>query len=163
MHRDICDDTSTRKGEDMASKLKSPAGHGPRRDRTVQEYQHDTYKLRGKLKEPTVCSGCGALFHKGRWTWGFVPKDATPTTCPACHRAHDRYPKGLVTITGKLNESQQEQVRGVIKNTEAREIREHPALTNYGHRAPARRTCDFDDRHAPATADWRSLKACLSR
>lgn len=51
MHRDICDDTSTRKGEAMASKMKSPTGHGPRQDRTVQEYQHDTYKLRGKLKE----------------------------------------------------------------------------------------------------------------
>ena len=101
----------------MASKMKSPAGPGPRRDRTVQEYQHDTYKLRGKLKEPTVCR---------RWTWGFVPKGATSTTCPACHRARDRYPKGLVTITGNFNESQQEQVRGVIKNTEAREIREHP-------------------------------------
>jgi hypothetical protein len=103
----------------MASKMKGPAGHGPRRDRTVQEYQHDTYKLRGKLKEPTVCSGCGALFHKGRWTWGFVPIGAASTTCPAGHRAHDRYPKGLVTITGHFNESLQEQVRGVIKNTEA--------------------------------------------
>lgn len=36
-------------------------GHAARRDRFVQEGQHDTYKLPGKLKEPTVCKTCGAL------------------------------------------------------------------------------------------------------
>jgi hypothetical protein len=29
--------------------------HGGRRDRMLQEYRHDTYKLPGKLKEPTGC------------------------------------------------------------------------------------------------------------
>lgn len=110
----------------MAAKAKATARRGARRDRLVQEYQHDTYKVRGKLKEPTVCSGCGALFHKGRWTWGSVPRGAHSTTCPACHRTHDKYPKGLVTITGDFKEAQHEQVRGVIRNTEAREMKEHP-------------------------------------
>ena len=51
----------------------SEGGHGARHDRFVQEYQHDSYKMPGKLKEPTVCKSCGALYHKGRWTWGAKP------------------------------------------------------------------------------------------
>ena len=134
----------------MASKIKRPTGHGPRRDRIVQEYEHDPYKLRGKLKEPTVCSGCGALFHKGRWTWAFVPSGATSTTCPACHRVHDKYPKGLVTITGTFNESQQDQVRGVIKNAEARESREHPLSRIIGiERRPEGLVISTTDTHLP--------------
>jgi len=110
----------------MAPKAQFPAGRGARRDRTVQEYQHDTYKQRGKLKAPTVCSGCGALFHKGRWTWGHAPLRAMSSTCPACHRTRDKYPKGLVTITGRFKDEQREQVQGVIRNAEAREMQEHP-------------------------------------
>lgn len=110
----------------MAAKQKATAVRGARRDRMVQEYQHDTYKQRGKLKEPTVCGGCGALFHKGRWTWNSVPVGSASTICPACHRTRDRYPKGLVTITGSFKEKQHEQVVGIIHNTEAQEKKEHP-------------------------------------
>lgn len=110
----------------MAAKTKSPAGLGARRDRTLQEYQHDTYKLRGKLKEPTVCSGCGALFHKGRWTWVSAPENAAEIVCPACLRIRDKYPKGLVTIKGGVKDEQHEQVIGLVENTEAIEKKEHP-------------------------------------
>jgi NMD protein affecting ribosome stability and mRNA decay len=110
----------------MAAKTKTLAGLGARRDRSVQEYQHDTYKLRGKLKEPTVCPECGALFHKGRWTWGTAPSTAEAASCPACHRMRDKYPKGFVTIKGGFKDEQREQVIGVVKNTEAIEKKEHP-------------------------------------
>lgn len=50
----------------MAAKVNTTATRRARRDRMVQEYRHDTYRLRGKLKEPTVCSGCGALFHSAK-------------------------------------------------------------------------------------------------
>jgi NMD protein affecting ribosome stability and mRNA decay len=106
--------------------MKVPAGLGARRDRTVQEFQHDTYKLPGKLKEPTVCPECGALFHKGRWTWGPAPSNAEQTSCPACHRIRDKYPKGFVTIKGGFKDEQHEQVLGVVKNTEEIEKKEHP-------------------------------------
>jgi NMD protein affecting ribosome stability and mRNA decay len=110
----------------MSAKIKTPAGLGARRDRSVQEYQHDTYKLRGKLKEPTVCPECGALFHKGRWTWGIAPDKAEEASCPACHRMRDKYPKGLVTIQGAFKDDQHQQVLGVVKNTETIEKKEHP-------------------------------------
>lgn len=66
----------------MTAKTKTSAGLGARHDRTVQEYQHDTYKLRGKLTEPTACTECGAVVHKGRWTWGAKPTDADEIICP---------------------------------------------------------------------------------
>ena len=112
----------------MAQKTKSPAGLGARRDRTVQEHQHDTYKLRRKLKEPTVCSECRAFFHKGRWTWGPAPTNAIGIVCPACLRVRDKYPKGLVTIKGEGTGEQHEQVIGLVKNTEEIENKEHPLL-----------------------------------
>lgn len=110
----------------MAAKATAPARQGTRRDRMLQEHRHDTYRVFGKLKEPTVCSGCGALFHKGRWTWGAAPKGAATATCPACHRLHDKYPMGLVTIAGSFKETQHEQVMGVIHNAAAQEKKEHP-------------------------------------
>ena len=108
------------------SSSQNPGGWGTRRDRMVQEYQHDTYKLRGKLKEPTVCTECGAIFHKGRWTWGAKPEAAYEIVCPACMRVRDKYPKGLITLKGSFKDEQKEQVMGVIHNTEAQEKQQHP-------------------------------------
>jgi len=101
-------------------------GHEGRRDRLIQEYQHDTYKLPGKLKEPTVCPTCKAVFHKGRWSWEVPPTGAHETLCPACARIQDKYPKGLLTLKGTFADEQQEQVLGLAKNTEAQETKEHP-------------------------------------
>lgn len=65
-------------------------GHSTRRDRFVEEYKHDSYKMPGKLKEPTVCRSCGALYRKGRWTWDTKPAGAEHITCPACLRIQDK-------------------------------------------------------------------------
>lgn len=101
-------------------------GHGARRDRFVQEYQHDSYKLPGKLTEPTVCPTCSAVFHKGRWSWSAPPAGAHETVCPACHRVKDKYPKGFLTLKGAFASQQSEQVMGTIKNIETKENKEHP-------------------------------------
>jgi NMD protein affecting ribosome stability and mRNA decay len=110
----------------MAAKTKTPAGLGARRDRNIQEHRHDTYKLAGKLKEPAVCPGCKAVFHKGHWSWATPPSDAHETLCPACHRIHDKYPKGFLTLKGAFPRQEHDQVMGVVKNTEAKENKEHP-------------------------------------
>ena len=102
------------------------SGHGARHDRFVQEYQHDSYKIPGKLKEPTSCKACGALYHKGRWTWGVKPAGADEIVCPACLRIQDKYPKGLVTLKGSYLEHHRDEVMGMIRNTEVQEKKEHP-------------------------------------
>ena len=101
-------------------------GHSARRDRFVEEYQHDSYKMPGKLKEPTVCKQCGALYRKGRWTWDARPADAEEIVCPACLRIHDKNPKGFVTVKGAYMTQHRDQVMGLIHNTEAREKKEYP-------------------------------------
>ncbi len=110
----------------MVSKVTPPAGHGRRHDRMITEYEHDSYKLPGKLKEPTVCPECRAVFHKGRWAWGAVPSEAEAVTCPACHRIKDKYPKGLLTLKGSFVEKEHEQVAGLARRIEAKENKNHP-------------------------------------
>ena len=54
----------------MTGPVNFRAGFRPvRRDKLIQERVHDTYKIWGKLPEPTECPDCGAVWHKGRWQW----------------------------------------------------------------------------------------------
>ncbi len=99
---------------------------GRDRDRLIQEHDHDTYKSKRKLPEPTVCPECGAVFHQGRWTWAPRPPDAHETLCPACHRVHDRYPAGYVTLSGEFLRDHSQELLGLVRHVEAREKAEHP-------------------------------------
>jgi hypothetical protein len=101
-------------------------GHGARRDRNIEGYKHDSYRMPGKLKEPTVCSTCGALYQKGRWTWGAGAADAERIICPACLRIQDKNPKGYVTLKGTYPAQHRDQVMGLIRNIEAQEKKSHP-------------------------------------
>ena len=40
-----------------------------RGDRLMRERVHDPYKTRLKLRDPTLCPQCGAVYSKGRWHW----------------------------------------------------------------------------------------------
>ena len=134
----------------MTTKSNPASGSGVRRDRTLQEYQHDTYKLRGKLKEPTVCTECRAVFHKGRWTWEPKPAGAYEITCPACLRIRDKYPKGFLTLKGSFADEQHEQVMGVVHNVETKEKQEHPLSRLMGvERRPEGLVVSTTDTHLP--------------
>ena len=97
-----------------------------RRDRTIQEARHDVYQVRGKFREPTVCPQCGAVFHKGRWTWGAKPAKAHETTCPACERINGHNPAGLLTWRGPFVNLHRDELLGLIRNEEAKAKAEHP-------------------------------------
>ncbi len=71
-----------------------------RGDRLIRERVHDPYKTRLKLPEPTVCPQCGAVFHKGRWTWDDRPPEAKEEFCQACRRINGKYPAGILTLSG---------------------------------------------------------------
>jgi NMD protein affecting ribosome stability and mRNA decay len=98
---------------------------GRQSDRLIREHEHDTYKSRRKLPEPTVCPECGAVFHRGRWAWGERPPQAHETHCPACLRIRDRYPAGYVTLSGPFLEQHEQEILGLARNIEAREKAEH--------------------------------------
>ena len=85
------------------SQSSKPRGQDPpRRDRLIREREHDTYKVRGQLPDPTACPECGAMYRAGRWTWGSAPVDAQRVVCPACQRIKDDYPGGFLTLGGSF-------------------------------------------------------------
>jgi NMD protein affecting ribosome stability and mRNA decay len=97
-----------------------------RHDRLWQEQVHDSYKAKGKLPEPSVCPACGAVFHHGRWQWMDAPRGAHAETCPACHRIHDHYPAGFLTLQGTFIRDHRDEVMNLVHNIEKREKSEHP-------------------------------------
>lgn len=105
------------------------SANGPshrRRDRLLREYEHDTYKMRGKPREPTVCPECRAVYHKGRWQWSAVPDGAHPMVCPACQRVHDRCPAGFLALNGPFFADHRNEILHLAHNVEAREKGLHP-------------------------------------
>ena len=104
----------------------NPSNRPVRRDRRIQERIHDTYRSTTKLREPTVCEQCGAVFEAGRWGWGSAPSDAHKDTCPACHRIADNYPAGLIDISGGFLPQHLDEILNLIRNEADKESREHP-------------------------------------
>ena len=110
----------------MSRNSRSPEVAPGRMDRLIQERVHDTYKVRGKLPDPTACTECGVLYRDGRWTWGEAPADAAPTTCPACQRLQDEYPGGFLTLRGSFLAEHREELLGLARNVEEREKVDRP-------------------------------------
>jgi hypothetical protein len=97
-----------------------------RRDRLVQEREHDTYRTSKKLPDPSACSKCRAMYRNGRWEWGHPPVDANPVVCPACQRIQDDMPAGILTLVGKFHLEHRPEILGLLRNVEEREVKDHP-------------------------------------
>ena len=109
-------------------------------NKMIQPERHDTYKNRGKLSEPTVCGGCGAVFLDGRWSWAAAPKGTKKDVCAACRRVADRFPAGRVEIGGAFFNDHREEVLHLVRNVEAAEKKKRPlerimAIENNGEKA----------------------------
>ncbi len=97
-----------------------------RRDRLIEERIHDPYRPRRKLPEPSVCTGCGAVWNKGRWAWGESPEVAQETICPACQRIRDKVPAAFVVLRGDYLAKHRDEMLHQVRNIEATEKAEHP-------------------------------------
>lgn len=97
-------------------------------DRRIAEHVHDPYKTRLKLPEPTVCPDCGATYHEGRWHWpAYEPsRDTHRERCQACHRIHDGYPAGWLTLAGGFVCEHRGEIERLARHIEAQEKAEHP-------------------------------------
>jgi hypothetical protein len=97
-----------------------------RRDRLIRERDHDVYSTGKKLPDPSACTGCRAMYRNGRWEWGHPPVDAKPVLCPACHRIQDGLPAGIVTLVGRFHLEHREEIVGLVRHVEEREVKNHP-------------------------------------
>src|SRR5271169_4541392 len=113
----------------MKSIRQSPqAGRVGRRTsgRAQRDHILDPYQAQQKLREPTACRQCGAVYHHGRWQWRVTPSGAHEELCPACRRINDRFPAGTVTLHGDIARQRKDEVIGLARNEEAAEKGEHP-------------------------------------
>ena len=101
-------------------------GNQRRGDRLIRERVHDPYKTRLKLPDPTVCPRCGAVFHKGRWTWESAPGGAHEELCQACRRVSDGYPAGIVTLRGAFLKTHRTEILSLARNQEKMEKSARP-------------------------------------
>lgn len=97
-----------------------------RRDRLIQEQEHDAYRIKGKLREPTTCPECGAVYHEGRWQWKAVPDGAMKHPCPACMRIHDHFPAGYLMLSGDFFDTHRNEIMSLLHHVEQQERTEHP-------------------------------------
>ena len=107
---------------------KIPAGYHTitRHDGIFQEKVHDAYKAKSKLPEPTVCPQCNAVYHQGRWQWLATPANAHQEVCPACHRIHDHFPAGFLTLEGAFFLAHRDEIMHLVHNEEKHQRAEHP-------------------------------------
>ncbi len=98
---------------------------GWRRGRGIDGPRHDAYRPTNKLAEPAVCPGCGAVWHKGRWTWDPCPTGAGEHTCPACQRIAEKQPVGRLRLEGDFGARMPEILR-LVRHLEEAERTEHP-------------------------------------
>lgn len=107
--------------------MRAHAGVRPRSPREAQVRVNDPYQRPGKLHEPAVCIGCGAVYHKGRWQWSLrTPKGASRETCQACLRIEDDYPAGVVTLRGAYLRPHLREIISVARHQENAEMKDHP-------------------------------------
>lgn len=97
-----------------------------RHQRILQELVHDSYKMGAKLPEPARCGDCGAVWHRGRWTWAAPPAKAALTRCPACKRIRDRFPAGFVSLKGPFLDAHRDEIVARVRHCEAAERPDHP-------------------------------------
>ena len=97
-----------------------------RRRRLINDRVHDPYQKRGKLREPTVCPQCGAVYRAGRWGWGKRPPEAHEELCQACRRSNDRYPAGTIILSGDFLRQHKNELLSLARNCEQAEKGEHP-------------------------------------
>lgn len=97
-----------------------------RKDRLVQEREHDVYRSRTKMPDPALCPECGAVYLKGRWVWRTPPEGAGKAMCPACRRTADQFPVGFIDLQGRFFAEHHDEILNLIHNVEQKEKSTHP-------------------------------------
>jgi NMD protein affecting ribosome stability and mRNA decay len=103
-----------------------PGASKPRESASNKPSRRDPYVTKAKLAEPSVCGTCGLSYRRGRWVLGRGSAQARRVTCPACQRIADRYPAGIIKLSGAYLRAHREEIEHLIRHVEQREQRNHP-------------------------------------
>lgn len=103
----------------------------------TKRVDHDagSHRTTRALKEPAICSSCGATYVKRRWSKGngeaqsaavkyFRPPNMV--ICPACKQKKTSVPRGFVTIEGPFFVSHREEFQRLLQNEAARAAEDNP-------------------------------------
>jgi hypothetical protein len=99
---------------------------GVRHEQRFEGLEKDAYKPGRKPAGPSRCRGCGAVYRRGRWTWGAAGEGLRPAWCPACKRARDGMPAGYVRIEGDYQREHRDDIVRRVRKCEAAEMKAHP-------------------------------------
>jgi hypothetical protein len=87
----------------------------------------DPYLPTVGIQEVVMCRICHSLYHHKRWYLeGDLPVKqirATPIgliTCPACRKIHDRFPGGVVVLSGEFLKDHKGEILNLVRNEETR-------------------------------------------
>ena len=97
-----------------------------RRNRLINELDHDPYHSKQKLKSSTYCPDCGAMVEKGRWVWQSNLPKIYEHSCPACLRIRDRIPAAYLVLQGEFLKIHKHEIMNLILNVERKVKQEHP-------------------------------------
>jgi NMD protein affecting ribosome stability and mRNA decay len=86
----------------------------------------DPYRAALKPAQPATCRDCGAVFHRGHWSWGRQPAEAHVLRCPACLRIRDHYPAGYLSLKGEFALANRAELMAFVRERGEREKNEHP-------------------------------------
>lgn len=93
----------------------------------------DPYRDDLSIPEPAICSGCQAIRKKGKWSLDETLRKETlrfktlsQVLCPACRRAQDDYPAGVIYLRGDFLLAHKGQILNTIKHQEAAALAKNP-------------------------------------
>lgn len=86
----------------------------------------DLTRQPAKLRGPTCCPGCGAIYRGGRWRWEAIPAAPRAALCPACRQVRSRDPLASVTLSGELPAAHRDEMLARARACERAQNRNHP-------------------------------------
>lgn len=92
---------------------------------------HPSEALRGRLREPSACEHCGAVFVRRSWRPGGLVTPAVLdaafwTICPACREAEHAEGQGRILIQGRFTVTHDDDIRARIRNVGGRAAARQP-------------------------------------
>ena len=98
-----------------------------KRNKLIQEHNHDPYFLKEKCPDPCVCERCSVVFHNGNFKWSEKPPaNAAKFLCPACKRIENNYEGGVIFLEGEFLSKHKQEILSIVKNTENNERNHRP-------------------------------------